>query len=38
MDLLGSQVAARQCYQVIVEARQIDPAGEEPESLSAKSQ
>ena len=38
VDLLGSQLAARQCYQVIVEARQIDPIGNEPKSSSAKSQ
>ena len=38
VDLLGSQLATRQCYQVIVEVGQIDLAGDELESSSAKSQ
>lgn len=38
VDLIGSQLATRQCYQVIVEAEQINPTRNELESLSAKSQ
>ena len=38
VDLLGSQLVAWQCYQVIVEVGQIDLAGDELESSSAKSQ
>ena len=38
VDLLGNQMATRQCYQVIVEVGQIEPAGNEPKSSSAKSQ
>ena len=37
VDLLGNQMATRQCYQVIVEVGQIEPAGNEPKSSSAKS-
>ncbi|KAL6345671.1 hypothetical protein AAG906_017407 [Vitis piasezkii] len=36
VDLLGSQLAAQQCYQVIVKVGQLDPTGDEPESSSVK--
>ena len=36
VDLLGSQLVARQCYQVIVEVGQIDPTEDEPKLSSVK--
>ena len=36
VDLLGSQLVAQQCYQVIVKVGQLDPTGDEPESSSVK--
>lgn len=36
VNLLSSQLVFRQCYQVTVEAGQIDLAGDELESSSAK--
>ena len=38
VDLLGSQLAARQCYQMTIEVGQTDPAGDEPKLSSAKGQ
>ena len=38
VDLLGSQLAAQQCYQETVEVRQIDPTRDEPKSSNAKNQ
>ena len=38
VDLIRNQLAAWQCYKVTVETKQIDPAADEPKSLSSKSQ
>ena len=38
VDLLSSQLVSRQCYQVTVEAGQMDLAGDELESSSVKDQ
>lgn len=38
VDLLGSQLATQQCYQVTIEVEQINSTRDEPESANAKSQ